>query len=604
MNTRLLPGLFLTCFLIMPGMAQKQESHGIAGLGNEKERLPATGCRLFQKALNAIANPVTLGTIRSRRWKGSVRTFSDAASYSYQLEKVIVYPDKIYQAIRAADASVSHMVVTPNFSYVGVGDGGSDLPRATVEGMQNGIKMDPIYIAQHWSNYSCAPEGTELIGHVSAVNVRITGENVKIQWSIDPSTGHVLRTRTHPPSGGEIVTDYSDYHLVAGTPVAFEMHTAENGSTADITITEYELNPTLDPKLFELPSPSSQSAQLEQKITEGKKEGSTTIFGITMDKPLPNFPLCQELLPHEQEPPCRIGAIRGVLKIATTKAEFIYYEEDKAGNVELVKALFASPSCPDARELLEREFGKPTYQQSKTQASGAEANLTEWMRNDVEVLWRSPFEKLDCGIAVFTSKWRPQQDSSLSSGQKRLEVARAETTTKIPRTPISSKPSRSASSPRTDSDDIRTGKYEDILKSGKALKAGLSVGVNYSEFGDLVRKFATEYEMLPEPRGAKEVRLKELFGEALAIYKDSLVLWGHKIQDEKYDWGGAVVSIDGHVYPDLEEIMARYDFLNQPPIYRPSPNSGKIMVLIVDLANQVLWSQATKKVSDANAMLE
>lgn len=318
------------------------------------------------------------------------------------------------------------------------------------------------------------------------------------------------------------------------------------------------------------------------------------------------FPLCQKLEPHEQEPPCRIGAVRGVLKIATTKADFIYYEEDKAGNVELVKALFASPSCPDARELLEREFGKPTYQQSKTQASGAEANLTEWMRNDVEVLWRSPFEKLDCGIVVVTSKWQPKQDSSLSSGQERSAVARAETKTKAPRTSISSKPSHSASSPNTDSDDICTEKYEDILKSGKALKAGLSVGVNYPQFGDLVRKFATDYEMLPEPRGAKEARLKELFEEALTIYKDSLVLWGREIHDEQYDWGGAVISIDGYVgsAPDLKEIMARYDFLNQPPIYRPSPKDPKVKLLIVDVANQVLWSQAAKKVSDANATLE
>jgi hypothetical protein len=246
-----------------------------------------------------------------------------------------------------------------------------------------------------------------------------------------------------------------------------------------------------------------------------------------MDKPWPNFPLCQKLEPHEQEPPCRVGAVRGVLKITTTKAEFIYYEVDKAGNIELVKALFASPSCPDAKELLEREFGKPTYQQSKTDASGAEANLTEWMRNDVEVLWRSPFEKLGCGIVVFTSKWQPDQDSSLSSWQKTSEVARAGTKTKTPATSSSSKPSRSASLPNTASDDIRTEKYEDILKSGKALRAGLSVGVNYSEFGDLVRKFATEYETLPKPRGTKEARLarlNELFEEALTIYKDSLVL--------------------------------------------------------------------------------
>jgi hypothetical protein len=289
MNIRLLPGLFLTCVLIMPSMAQKQESHGIVGLGNEKERMPAKGCRLVQKALNAIGNPVTLGAIRSRRWKGSVRTFSDSASYSYQLEKVTVYPDKTYEAIRAADGSVSHMVVTPNFSYVGVGDGRSDLPRATVEGMQNGIKTDPIYIAQHWSNYSCAPEGTELIGRVSAVNVRITGENGKIQWSIDPSTGHILRTRTYTASGGEIVTDYSDFHLVAGTSVSFKMHTAENGRTADITITEYESNPTLDPKLFELPSPSSQAAQLGTLSDTFVRAGLAALRSITRDITEPEF---------------------------------------------------------------------------------------------------------------------------------------------------------------------------------------------------------------------------------------------------------------------------------------------------------------------------
>jgi hypothetical protein len=62
-----------------------------------------------------------------------------------------------------------------------------------------------------------------------------------------------LRFRITNAASHEVVVDYSDWRLVNGIYVSFRRHTVEAGNAMDTTINNYEVNPAIDPKLFEAP---------------------------------------------------------------------------------------------------------------------------------------------------------------------------------------------------------------------------------------------------------------------------------------------------------------------------------------------------------------
>jgi hypothetical protein len=66
-----------------------------------------------------------------------------------------------------------------------------------------------------------------------------------------------------------VVVDYSDWRLVNGIYTPFQRKSVEDGRTTDITITEYHVNPIVDPNLFEPPS-TQPSAGFTFKVLQSE----------------------------------------------------------------------------------------------------------------------------------------------------------------------------------------------------------------------------------------------------------------------------------------------------------------------------------------------
>jgi hypothetical protein len=79
-----------------------------------------------------------------------------------------------------------------------------------------------------------------------------------VRWFIDPQSGRILRA-SWPSTGedgpAETVADYADWKSIEGISIPFkEIRTRGGVKAASIEVKEVEINPIVDPKLFEKPA--------------------------------------------------------------------------------------------------------------------------------------------------------------------------------------------------------------------------------------------------------------------------------------------------------------------------------------------------------------
>ena len=102
--------------------------------------------------------------------------------------------------------------------------------------------------------YTFAVTGTEKIGDVNAQVLEINADGTTLKWYVDPAIGKLLR-KSSQGRMGESVTDYTEWKTFDGVtlPVAFSVKTNGEQSGGGKT-SAVEINPTVDPKLFEKPA--------------------------------------------------------------------------------------------------------------------------------------------------------------------------------------------------------------------------------------------------------------------------------------------------------------------------------------------------------------
>jgi outer membrane lipoprotein-sorting protein len=210
---------------------------------------------LFHKTLDSFGSRETLASIHAIKWKGTnVQTSTTGTTASFKVERVLIFPNRIYVTSQSSTGLDSKMVITPEFNYSSSGKMTDAVAAPTLADYRDSAKVDPIYIAQHIGDYSCVSQGTEQIGNVTAIRLNISGQGQEVHWSVDPINGRLLRTRHTNAASHEVVVNYSDWRLVNGIYASFQRKGVEEGRASDVTITEYEVNPTIDPKLFDPPA--------------------------------------------------------------------------------------------------------------------------------------------------------------------------------------------------------------------------------------------------------------------------------------------------------------------------------------------------------------
>jgi hypothetical protein len=152
-------------------------------------------------------------------------------------------------------------VVTPEVAFIVIpGQGLQDFPASQKAETLEQIKRDPIFIASHWkdANVFFNAAGTEKVGDIEARIVDVNAAGARIRWFVDPKSGRILKeTYMTLSQGGPVQgeTDMDNWQPIGGLNLPLLRHNKQNGedsSTAEYTA--LELNPAVDPKLFEKPA--------------------------------------------------------------------------------------------------------------------------------------------------------------------------------------------------------------------------------------------------------------------------------------------------------------------------------------------------------------
>jgi len=119
---------------------------------------------------------------------------------------------------------------------------------------------DLVYIAQRADDpaMTFTGAGMEKVGSVDAAILDIGGAIPWVRWYIDPSNGHILLEKykgmgQSGPFEGE--TNLSDWRTADGLTLPYKHENKQNGeATSSAEYKKIELNPQIDPKLFEKPA--------------------------------------------------------------------------------------------------------------------------------------------------------------------------------------------------------------------------------------------------------------------------------------------------------------------------------------------------------------
>lgn len=208
----------------------------------------------LDKVLASVGTPEKIASIQSSKLVGKSVVNRTSGSSTFQMERVTIWTGSIHASIQPVTGNGSTVVITPEFNYLVSGKMTTAVPASTLQEMQAGLKLDPIYISQHRSEYSCVLNGTEQIGNVSTAKLKVKSDAVEGQFNTDRTTGRLLRTTSQSGTSRQIVTDYSDWKLVDEIYMPFKRHVVSSSATTELTLSEYHVNPTTDAAMFQPPA--------------------------------------------------------------------------------------------------------------------------------------------------------------------------------------------------------------------------------------------------------------------------------------------------------------------------------------------------------------
>ena len=239
---------------IPPPPGAKEEEGAKPTASNEE------GKTLAAKVVAALGGEAKLATVKGLKAKLTITQKTPQGDFPMQMETVIVFPDHLHAEMQTPNGTMN-IVVTPDAAFMAVpGQGARDFPASQKAETLEQIKRDPIFIASHWKdpNVFFRAGGTEKVGATDVRIVDVNAAGTAIRWFVDPRSGHILKeTYMTLSQGGPVQgeTDMDNWKPISGLNIPLVRHNKQNGE--DSSMAEYtalELNPSVDPKIFEKPA--------------------------------------------------------------------------------------------------------------------------------------------------------------------------------------------------------------------------------------------------------------------------------------------------------------------------------------------------------------
>ncbi len=194
-------------------------------------------------------------------------TESDAGNPPSPVDVYLKFPDSMHVEMQIPQGKLT-IVASPNAAFMSMpGMGSRNLPAAQKTEMMAQMHHDLVYVAQHAEDpaFTFAAAGTEKIGAIDAAILDIGGAIPWLRWYVDPSNGHILREQYKGMGQGgpfDGQTELSDWRTADGLTMPYKHENKQNGqATSTAEFKKIELNPQLDPKMFEKPTEDASGKQ-------------------------------------------------------------------------------------------------------------------------------------------------------------------------------------------------------------------------------------------------------------------------------------------------------------------------------------------------------
>ena len=235
-----------------------------AGMKPEQSEKPtasnAEGKELASKVIAAMGGEAKFAAVKAIQAEFTMTRKTPQGDMQMQMHTTIVYPDKLHAELQTPQGAMT-IVATPDAGFMSMaGMGSRPMPPAQKNETLEQIKRDPIFIAAHWKDPDVFFQagGTEKVGDIESRIVDVNAAGAAIRWFVNPADGHILKETysTLGPTGpvqGETIME--NWKTVNGLTLPLQRKNKQNGEeTSQAEYTKIDINPAVDPKLFEKPA--------------------------------------------------------------------------------------------------------------------------------------------------------------------------------------------------------------------------------------------------------------------------------------------------------------------------------------------------------------
>lgn len=216
------------------------------------------GKALLAKFVEGLGGAEKVRKVHDVWTRGLVTAKTAQGDMAMDVQTTMIFPDRISQQVDAPFGRMA-MVATPAGAFIVGPNAVQDLPAGMQEELLRQVRRVPLLIAQRADDprLVVSAAGTEKIGEVEARLLDVNYDGATVRWALDPTSFRLLRsshTSAGPQGEAKIVSDYSDYKMVDGYPIAYHLEVATNGEKDQVlALEECKINQGAEAKLFEKP---------------------------------------------------------------------------------------------------------------------------------------------------------------------------------------------------------------------------------------------------------------------------------------------------------------------------------------------------------------
>ncbi len=227
---------------------------GSAPAGSKPAASNAEGTALINKVAQYVGGAAAIQNLKAMRRVGSMSMRTPQGPMDVEVDEIVSFPDSSHRVMKTPMGEMT-MVMTPTAAFMSSPMGSQDIPASQRAAMQSESKQDLFTVLRNTNNpdYTFSVVGTEKIGEINAQVLQVNAAGSNFKWYVDPSNGRILR-KVSTGRQGESITEYTEWKMFNGinVPVGFSVTTAGQPSGGG-KLTTVEINPTVDPKMFEKP---------------------------------------------------------------------------------------------------------------------------------------------------------------------------------------------------------------------------------------------------------------------------------------------------------------------------------------------------------------